>query len=613
MSRIKDSRLRIKFFRNSVFLILFSIFLLNAYCFAEDVRFEVTVDKTRVGVGETIYLSLNFYGTQSVATPYFPGVDGFDWQYLGPSKKTSIINGVVSSSITHRYRLKALRDGEFKIPAFTIQYRGKSYTSEAITVKVVSAATRLQGAQGAATTKAQGLEERLFITIESDKRKAYVNELIPISVKLYANSLTVKDIQYPELTHDGFFMDEFKQPKQYQKSVGGVLHNVIEFNTNISATRAGELELGPAELVCKILIREKTSRRSTPFFFDFGFDDDFFGAYKTYPMTLEAPEISITAVSLPEEGKPDNFSGALGDYSFSVYSDAQEVQIGDPITLKMKIQGEGNMKTVIAPLLEFGDDFKVYEPEISQVGNLKIFEQIIIPTNDRIDEIPQIDFSFFDPKSSKYKTITQGAIGIKVTPLAKGEELKIFDVTREGQPTLRRKEILGRAIIYIKDTPGTLKRKGTFLYKNRLFIMLQFLPLSLILAAVVFQRRKERMQADIGYARGLRAESGARRNLRALKRLLDSGSAKQFFDQVFKALQQYLGDKFHLPTAGITANVVEDLKSRNVEPNILAKLKECFLACDMARYAASSITKEQMQRSFGLLKEIIDNLERMKR
>jgi len=586
---------------------------LSASATAEDVSFDVTVDRSRVGVGETLYLNLNFSGTQSVATPYFPGVDGFDWQYLGPSKKTSIINGVVSSSITHKYRLKALRVGSFEIPAFSIQYRGKTYTSEPIPVEIVSSSTRFsKSSQAQGATPAQDLEDRVFITVEVGKRQAYINEIIPITIKLYANNLTIKDIQYPELTHDGFSMDEFNQPTQYKESVKGVLHNVIEFKTNIFATRQGQLRLGPTQLSCNLLIREGTSQRMRPFFFDFGFDDDFFGSYKSYPLSLKAVDVPIVALSLPEEGKPDTFAGALGNYDFSVHTDISEVKVGDPITLKMKISGEGNLKTVTAPVLNFGDDFKTYEPEITQEGRTKILEQVIIPTNPNIDEIPEIDFSFFDAKRKEYKTITQGSIPIKVKPLPKGEQMRIFETTKEGTGLFRKKESLGRDIIYIKDTPGTFRRKGVFLCKNRLFIFLQLMPLILIIMSLIFQRRRERLQSDVGYARRLRASGYVRRHLRGLRKLLKTNDPAKFFDAVFKALQEYLGDKFHLPTAGITGNVVEELRHRGVDLEILDKLKECFTACDMARYTTSGLDKEKMQETLKLFEEIVDRLERQK-
>ena len=92
--------------------------------------------------------------------------------------------------------------------------------------------------------------------------------------------------------------------------------------------------------------------------------------------------------------------------------------------------------------------------------------------------------------------------------------------------------------------------------------------------------------------------------------LLGSEEPGEFFNAVFKALQEYLGDKFHLPTAGITSNIIEKLKSRNINQEILDKIRDCFNICDIARYAPSTITKVQMLKTFKLLQEIIDRFQK---
>ena len=594
--------------------LLFSVFclLFSVSASAEDVSFEVTVDKARVSLGESIELDLTFYGTQAVPTPYFPGVDGFSWRYMGPATLTSIINGRISSSIAHKYKLVPVRAGQLQIPSFSIQFRGQTYTSKPISIEVLRVAAgpsqRRQSYESRVQTR--DMEEGILLFMEVDKKRAYINEIIPVTIKLYVErSLILKDIYYPQIPHKGFSIGEFAAPEQYHEVLEGLRHNVIEFNTNIFAVRAGKLTLGPAEVQCKLVIKEKAGRR----FRSFLFDDDFFRRYATYPLKLASVDIPITIIPLPKENIPAAFSGALGNYKFSLEASPREVKVGDPITLRMTVSGEGNLKTVSPLGLDVNDDFKVYEPQISQAEASKTFEQVIIPKSDKVKEIPRINFSFFDPRTGEYKKITRGPIGIQVNPLPRGEELRIFEVTREGEGVFRRKEILGRDIIYIKDTPGKLGKKGALLCKNKLFVTLQFIPLLAVIAALVFQRRRERLQSDIGYARRLRAPGRAKKNLLIVRGLLSSQRPKEFFDAVFKTLQEYLGDKFHLPTAGITANIVGELRQRNIEQEVLNKVGECFNSCDIARYAPSSITKGQMLRSFNLLEEIIAELERMKR
>ncbi len=585
--------------------------------FAADVTVEVTVDKNRVALGSSVQLNLTFHGRQDIVAPELPEIDGFKTRYVGPSTRMSIVNGRVSSSITHVYSLLPLKVGTFRIPSLSINIEGKTYTTKPVTIEVVQGAAQLPGAgqRQREEDSSSGLEDRIFLILRVDKTKAYVNEIIPVTVKLYINRLAVRDIEYPEIEHEGFLMDDFEKAKQYREVLNGVPHDVIEFKTNIFGTRPGVLQLGPARLECSIITKKRARRSHSWFFDDDFFDSDifdsFFDRYERYPVNLRSIDVPITIMTLPTTDVPEAFKGALGNFKFFLEASPREVTVGDPITLKMTIVGDGNFKTVNPPVLHSKEGFKVYEPEVSQGTGGKIFEQVIIPTETSVKEIPKISFSFFDTRSGRYKTITKGPIPITVRPVPAGEELKVYEFSEGERGAAARKEILGRDIIYIKESAGRLYRRKDFLFRNPLYALFHFVVLLAVGAVFILQKRRERLATDIRYARRLRAPRGARRNLMATRRLLE-GEPHAFFDAVYKTLREYLGDKFHLPSAGITSDVVEELRSRNVDDGILAKIQQCFAQCDTARYAPASITREQMQSTFTLLQELIDSLERAK-
>jgi len=177
---------------------------------------------------------------------------------------------------------------------------------------------------------------------------------------------------------------------------------------------------------------------------------------------------------------------------------------------------------------------------------------------------------------------------------------------------MAQKEILGRDIIYIKDHPEPFRQKGKLLYKNKLFIVWQFIPLSLVILVLSLSKKRRRLQTDIRYARSLRAPKSARKNLKKVKQLLNSGNKNKFFDMVYKTLQAYLGDKFHLSSASITSAVVEELKQYSLDDKLIGKIKKCFDGCDLARYAPASIKQEDMEEIGHLIYEIIDELQRVR-
>ncbi|MDP2904710.1 MAG: hypothetical protein Q8O22_00220, partial [Candidatus Omnitrophota bacterium] len=133
------------------------------------------------------------------------------------------------------------------------------------------------------------------------------------------------------------------------------------------------------------------------------------------------------------------------------------------------------------------------------------------------------------------------------------------------------------------------------------------------LLLAVFQARSKRLKTDVKYARLLLAPRKAKAGIRRSTGLLEKGDVQGFYDALFETLQEYLGDKFHLPSKGITISVIdEQLKSRGVSVDALAVLKDIFSECDMARYAPGQLAKENMQNSLKKLEEVIDSLQRHK-
>ena len=569
---------------------------------SKEIGFEASVDRNKVSLGSSVRLNLTFNGTQDIPAPALPEIDGFQSSYLGPSTRISIVNGRTTSSISHMYTLIPLRVGTFRIGPLSFKYKGDTFTSKQIGIEVIEG--RVAKQNRGSSEKGLELDDRIFLVMEPEKKHTYLNESIPITIKLYVNGLSVQDIQYPEIPHEGFSISKFDKPEQYRKVLKGVIYNVIEFKTSIFGTRPGEHMLGPAQLKCNIMIK-KQRRRSSMF-------DDFFGRYEKYPLNLKSEEIPMTVLALPEEGKPSDFTGTIGNFTFDFKAEPKEVKIGDPITLKMIIKGKGNLNTVTCPKIESQEGFKLYEPQIKQENNTKIFEQILMPKTDTIYEIPKVTFSFFDPERETYKTISKGPVPIKVIMSEKGEGLKFVELP-QTTGRIPQKEMLGRDIIYIKESPGNLKRKGQFLFKSRIFLALQLLPLLLLVSIWTIHKRKERLKTDIRYARLLRAPKRAKKGLLEARRLLNHEQANGFYDQIFKTLQEYLGNKFHIPSGGITLHVVDDiLKPKGLNEDILNKLRDSFKECDMARYAPSEFDKKKMEETFKRIEVVIDYLERQK-
>ena len=606
----------------------------GAVTFAEDIKFEASIDKKTVAIGETAQLGLTFYGTQNVPAPDIGNIEGCDVHYLGPSTMMTVINGTVSSSITHMYKVQPLRMGKFQLGPFSFKYEGNTYTSNSafLTVseerpKEVKSETK-EPAVGENTVESLDLKDRLFLTLKVDKTRAYTNEIIPVIIKFYSNNLNISDIQLPTFNEEGFSKAQFEEPKQTREHMGGLVFDVLEFRTSIFGTRAGDYKLGPAKLKCNLIVRKRT-RNVSPLEDDFlnepggrspgPYFDEFFTRYERYPIELKSDDAEIILSPLPAEGRPDDFSGAIGDYQFIFQAGPKKVKVGDPVTLKMEINGTGNFNTVIIPKLDNTEGFRIYEPQAKTEANRKTFKQILIPESDKVYQTPKAIFTYFDPNKKEYKTITQAPVPLEVEKVkeAPAQVIGGTQVTPStaasmgfGAPEEKKEEPQGD-ILYIKESLGRVHTKDYRIYNSFLFLLIFLIPLTAMLSLYIIYARKNRLIRDTRYAHRAQAIKNMRTEFFELKDRLKSNDAKSFYETLFKTMQNYLGGKLYLPVAGLTFDMVEPiLKSKDVDIEIVGKIKNIFQICDRAKFALSNIDEFKMKDDMKELEEIIRYFER---
>ena len=238
---------------------------------ADDIKFEAGLDKQTVAIGESAQLGLTFYGTQNVPAPDIGNIDGCEVRYLGPSTMMTVINGTVSNSVTHMYKVQPLRLGKFQLGPFTFKYEGNTYTSSIAFLTATEERIKTEPVKTVSEENiidSLDIKDRLFLTLKLDKSTAYVNEIVPVTIKVYVNRMNVSDIQLPTFNQEGFSKAQFSDPKQYRERMGGLLYDVLEFNTTIFGSRPGDYKIGPAMLKCNLAVKKRVRNMSA-------LDDDF--------------------------------------------------------------------------------------------------------------------------------------------------------------------------------------------------------------------------------------------------------------------------------------------------------------------------------------------------
>ena len=358
-SNVRSWKYKMRRFSPLLFIAL--LLLPGMTAFANSISVSASVDKNIVSVGDRIQLTVTIEGSQSVEAPDLPDMDGFQTQYVGPSTQISIVNGQMSASVNHVYSLAALKAGKYTIKPISVKHQGKTYQTKPITVEVVKGAAPQSRGQER-ESQPDELKDYIYLTLTAAKAEVYLNEELPVTIRLYTR-WSVRDIEYPTFSSNGFSVRKFAQPTQTREVVDGSIFNVIKFQTVVYPISTGQLNLGPAVLKCSLIVKNRGRRRRSTFDDDFFSDslfDDFFGREQKRSVVLKSKPLGITARALPLPGRPSDFSGAVGQFTLQVEAKPTEVKVGEPITLTMAVTGRGNIETISSPKIGGLERFKTY-------------------------------------------------------------------------------------------------------------------------------------------------------------------------------------------------------------------------------------------------------------
>jgi hypothetical protein len=570
----------------------------------QNISFDASVDRTEVTVGEQITLTVSVSGdVKSIPQPDLPALEEFSVHSAGRSQNFTYVNGRLSASVTFNYVLVPRKAGKLTVGPASIKLEGKTYRTSPIQITVAgegkAPSSSAPSADEKKTTKPQLSGKEIFMETVVDKRKAYVNEQIVLTLRFYQAIRLFDNPEYTPPSLTGFWAEELPPKKQYHKTVNGKQYLVQEIKTALFPTSTGKLTIGPAELKCVVEDADRFFR--DPFSV---FDRNLSSLLRQgKPQILKSKPIQIEVLPTPEIDRPANFTGTVGSYKMKVSVDKSEVEVGQPITLKTRISGSGNIKSVGKPVIAELPDFRTYSSGSSEnvskkdyrVTGSKTYEEVLIPKNAGKYTIPPVEFSFFDPQAKSYQTLKNDPILLSVLPPSEASPVEIAQLSRQE---------IGRAakdIRYIKLSAGELKNGGKDLYQKPLFLLLQLVPLLALAVSWRYQREREKINSDIGYARQRRAHKLAQKRLKGASRLISEGSSEEFYCEVARASLQFVGDKLNLPGYGLTKDQIEDhLSDRGVDREKIDRFTKLLDSCDFGRFAPGSSSVEEMK---GFLKQ----------
>jgi tetratricopeptide repeat protein len=535
--------------------------------------------------------------------------------YTSRQSSYQMINGHTSSSssITFTYTLNAVSNGIYTIPAARVRINGKTVLSKIAKIKVIgstrsgSKASRMNqynddGSSSQAQSSSTNITGNdLFIRVSANKRRVYEQEPVLLTYKVYTQvELTQLEGKMPDLT--GFHTQEIPLPQQksfHLERVNGKPYKVVTWSQYVMFPQVtGELSI-PSITFKGTVVRQNRSVDPFEAFFNGG------SGYVEVKKNIEAPGLTIQVDALPK--KPVNFSGGVGNFNITASLNKLEVKAGEPLSLRVVVSGKGNLKLIKQPEINLPKDFDKYDPKVkdntkltsSGVEGNKEYTFLVVPRNQGTFTIPSIEFTYYDTSLNSYKTVKTQVFSVTVFPGDKLKEPSLYDAEKEND-----------IHDIIRDVKTGNTENGTFFGSPIYWISLVSLFLSFIFLLIVFRQRALERSNIVGM-RGKKANIIAQKRLKNAKRLMAEGLQNEFYDEVLRALWDYVGYKLNIPTEALSRdNIAENLRSNYVDNETVNKFLLALDECEFKRYAPGD-PSGNMNSTFEMAFIAISNIEQV--
>ena len=600
------------------------LLFITGIAYGQEVKFEASAPSV-VATGEQFRLSytLNQEGTNLKV----PTLEGFEL-LMGPSvsqsSSFSFVNGksTQSKSYTYTYLLEGTKEGKFQIAPASVTIDGKQYQSNALTIEVVKGNANSNASSGRNSGQpiqpdatASVNEENLFVKVDVSKKSLYLGESLVATIKVYTKVDLSNFGRSKFPTFDGFLAEEIPTPQRIElvrETYNGQIYNVgVIRKVLLFPQHTGEIVIEPFELEC--IVRQRLAGGGHSFF------DDFFGNYRDVRAMRRSKPVTVTVKELPQNGKPAGFSGTVGNITMSTSLSADTVSANDAITYKVTFSGQGNLKLLQAPVMDFPLDFEAYDPKESRNVNTSengmagtvSFEYVLIPRYSGDYKIPAIRYSYYDTKSNTYKTIVGQEYAIHVRKGA--EKGQAGSTSGNVVQSFKKEDIrqVGEDIRYLKTGSLNLKEAGVHFFGTLKYWLSLFIPLVLFIAAFVFNRQRIKANADIARVKNRTATKMARKRLKLAATALKSHNGEQFYDEVLKALWGYMSYKLNIDKAELNRdNISEILQRKNVSEDLMRDFISLLDTCEYARYAPGSNSDNEMEKVYARSIEVITKLDK---
>lgn len=379
-----------------------ALLFLAAAIFPSAVEFKAGVNADRIGLDDVLIYTLTFSGITNPTQPDLSGLADFKIVQTSQSSEFQFVNGASAYSTHFVYYLAPVRVGNLNIPAAVFPIGGKEYRTRSFQIQVVKGSLTPQGPtpgrqrspfdDDIPDSPFMKRESRIDVQLKArvSKSRALKGEQIIFRAILYTtNTVDSVNLQSNQ-SLEGFWQEWFPVPQTItgkSEMINGTLYQVFEVRkAALYPTKSGILTIPPLN-------------------FQFGLVDPHSAFFGSRPVIRSTPELKIEVVEPPQEAA----DLPVGTFSMEAGSDRNETDINGIISLRLKISGTGNIKTLEPPALASSDSYKMFPAKISRdttfsgesLSGIVTCETPVSFTRSGLVSFPPFKFRYFNPAIRK--------------------------------------------------------------------------------------------------------------------------------------------------------------------------------------------------------------------
>ena len=581
---------------------IFILFILMGIGVQAQVSFVVKASKKTLGINERLRIDFEMNEDGDNFVP--PSFKGFN-VVGGPNQSisNSWINGKRSYSKTYSYFLAPKSQGTFSINQATIEIDDQIYKTTPLKIIITEAVSKPKDGNSADYVAS----ENVHLIAEVSKSNPFLNEAITIVYKLYVSNDVSITRSWQELDTPKFqdfwsqYIEEKGEQQIYETTYEGKPYRyVILRKAVLYPQKTGELTIEPLTLDVPIDVQGNTR--------------DIFGRRRMTRVnrTISAGKRIINVKPLPTEGRPNDFSGAVGNFNFSVSVNKTMLDANEALELKIRTKGIGNLKLFNLPSLTLPSSLEVYEPvrdnkvaiNIKGMNGFISDTYTIIPQYKGSYPIRPISFSYFDVNSAKYKTIISDEIVLKVQNGPVPNQLTEVNKSLSTENDL---SLTNNQFKYIKTSTKFISMNDLVFFKTFKFWCLLSIPFVFIPIIILIGNTRRKRLNDIEGKRYRIATRLAKKYLSEAKNNI--GKQELFYDSLERALHNYLKAKLAIVTSEFSKEkIIELLTDRKVEKNVVSDFEGLLKSCEFARYTPTS--NVAIQQDYNKAVKVISRIDK---